>query len=268
MPHDHRDHPCPAPPHPDSLAAHTDGYSWSRDTVGQSGGAVYRLHGKPGAPSRYIKHGRGEVAHDLADEMLRLRWLAPHVAVPAVRHFEHGAGEAWLLMDAVRGRTAWQALSSAPEHAGNIVDALARFLRRLHAIPAAGCPFSGDRLHKARARLDAGMVDEEDFDEERAGWSAGRVWTEMTALLPLPPEPVVTHGDYSLDNLFLHHGDVAGCIDVGRAGIADRYQDLAILWNCLGEFGPSLQRRLFESYGIPRPDERRLRFHLMLDEFF
>ncbi|MEE6076968.1 phosphotransferase, partial [Avibacterium paragallinarum] len=63
-------------------------------------------------------------------------------------------------------------------------------------------------------------------------------------------------------------GKLIGCIDVGRVGIADRYQDLAILWNCLGEFSPSLQKRLFHKYGIDNPDMNKLQFHLMLDEFF
>ena len=71
-----------------------------------------------------------------------------------------------------------------------------------------------------------------------------------------------------LDNLIFDEGKLIGCIDVGRVGIADRYQDLAILWNCLGEFSPSLQKRLFQKYGIDNPDMNKLQFHLMLDEFF
>lgn len=90
----------------------------------------------------------------------------------------------------------------------------------------------------------------------------------MQRHLPLTPDPVATHGDFSLDNLLIHDGEVVGCIDVGRAGIADRYQDLAILWNCLGEFGASLQERLFLQYGLPAPDQRKLQFHLLLDELF
>ncbi|QJO00502.1 phosphotransferase (plasmid) [Klebsiella pneumoniae] len=74
--------------------------------------------------------------------------------------------------------------------------------------------------------------------------------------------------DFSLDNLIFDEGKLIGCIDVGRVGIADRYQDLAILWNCLGEFSPSLQKRLFQKYGIDNPDMNKLQFHLMLDEFF
>ncbi|MGT3382117.1 phosphotransferase, partial [Escherichia coli] len=69
-------------------------------------------------------------------------------------------------------------------------------------------------------------------------------------------------------NLIFDEGKLIGCIDVGRVGIADRYQDLAILWNCLGEFSPSLQKRLFQKYGIDNPDMNKLQFHLMLDEFF
>jgi len=152
-----------------------------------------------------------------------------------------------------------------------VVDALAAFLRHLHAIPAGECPFNSDhalRLSRARLRIDAGLIEVDEFDEERQGWTAEQVWDAMRELLPLTPDPVVTHGDFSLDNLLIHDGQVIGCIDAGRVGIADRYQDLAILWNSLGEFGPALQDRLLEQYGIADPDRRKLQFHLMLDELF
>lgn len=81
-------------------------------------------------------------------------------------------------------------------------------------------------------------------------------------------DAVVTHGDFSLDNLIVGNDEIVGCIDVGRVGIADRYHDLAILWNCLGEFGSSLQERFLEKYGIVDVDQRKLQFHLLLDELF
>jgi aminoglycoside 3'-phosphotransferase I len=62
--------------------------------------------------------------------------------------------------------------------------------------------------------------------------------------------------------------NVVGVIDVARMGIADRHQDLAILWNCMAEFDHTLQQRIFTRYGIASPDERKLRFHIMLDECF
>lgn len=266
-----REESCAALPMPAGESAELIGYQWARNNVGESGGAVYRLYGKPGAPDLFLKHGGNAVAHDLADEMVRLRWMADRIAVPAVTHFVTVPGEAWLLMTALPGKTAYQALEAQPEGGMAIVDELADFLRRLHAIPVGECPFTSDhryRLGLARKRIDAGLIEEDDFDEEREGWTAEQVWQAMHRLLPFPPDPVVTHGDFSLDNLLMVDGKVIGCIDTGRVGIADRYQDLAILWNCLGEFGKELQVRFLERYGISNLDHSKMQFHLMLDELF
>jgi aminoglycoside 3'-phosphotransferase-1 len=253
------------------MSAELVGYRWARDNVGESGGAVYRLHGKPGAPDLFLKHGAGTVADDVLDEGVRLRWMARHISVPAVVHLVSTPSEAWLLTTALPGRTAYQLLEARPHNRAAVVDALVVFLRRLHAIPVRECPFNSDRayrLSRARERIDAGLVEEDDFDQVREGWSAEQLWAAMHRLLPFAPDPVVTHGDFSLDNLLICGGEVIGCIDVGRAGIADRYQDLAILWNCLGEFDAALQERLFTQYGIVEVDRRKLEFHLMLDELF
>lgn len=190
------------------------------------------------------------------------------------------ADETWLLTEALVGRTAYQLLEAhagAPRMQLAVVDALADVVRHLHVVPVEACPFASDhtrRLVHARARLEAGLVDEDDFGDAHRGWSAHRVWDAMMALLPFAADPVVTHGDFSLDNLVLAENEggsgvrVVGCLDVGRVGVADRYQDLAILWDCLGEFDDALQARLFARYGMEAPDERKLRFHLALDEFF
>ena len=265
------DKSCSAVLTPASISAELVGYKWARDTVGESGGAVYRLHGKENAPDLFLKHGKDSYADDITDEMVRLRWLAKHVLTPTVVHFARTTGEAWLFMTAVPGETAYQVLEACPDLQLAVVDELAIFLRRIHAIPVSECPFTSDhgyRLTCARARINAGLVDEDDFDEEREGWTAEQVWETMRQLPPLAPDLVVTHGDFSLDNVLIRDGEVAGCIDAGRVGIADRYQDLAIVWNCLREFGTSFQERFLKQYGIHDPDKDKLKFYLMLDELF
>lgn len=266
-----REEDCAAVRVPAGLIAELAGYKWARNRAGKSGGAVYRLYGKPGAPDLFLKHGRDSVADDLVDEMSRLRWLSKHVPAPAVTHFLSNADEAWLVMTALPGETAYQALGARPDESSAIVDALADFLRRLHSIPVSECPFHSDpayRLSLARKRIEAGLVEEDDFDEERQGWSAEQVWQAMQRLPPFESDPVVTHGDFSLDNLLMVEGEVSGCIDAGRVGIADRYQDIAILWNCLKEFGADLPYRFLARYGVRGPDPRKLEFHLLLDELF
>ena len=256
---------------PLAMAAAVEGYRWTRETTGESGAAVHRLHGKPRAPDLFLKTGVGWVADEISAEAARLRWLAAYLPVPRIIGFEAPDGQAWLLMSAMPGRSARRVLEADSTAGFVVVDALAAFMRRFHAIPIEGCPFDnalGPRLAHARARIDAGEVDESQFDEERLGQTAEQVWADVQAMLPLAPDPVVTHGDFTLDNLLIDGGAVTGCIDVGRAGIADRYQDLALLWTGLGEFSDELQARLFAQYGIAAPDPRRMGFHLLLDELF
>lgn len=256
---------------PSGFAAEVAGYRWARDRVGESGGTIHRLYGKAGAPDLFLKQGEGTIADDIVAEMARLRWLTGRVAVPELIRFEATADAASLLATALPGRTAWQMLNADPARGGEVVDALVDFLRSLHAIPVSDCPFDSGlavRLAAARARIDAGLVDTDDFDDARQGWSAEQVWDAMQRLLPFTPDPVVTHGDFSLDNLLIDDGRVVGCIDLGRVGVADRYQDLAILGHCLDEFDGDLTQRMFERYGIARPDRRRIDVHLMLDVFF
>jgi len=266
-----REEACKAVPGPWRDLPELSGYQWSRSTIGESGCTVYRLYGKGLTSDLYIKHGRGPYADDLSAEAERMRWLAGYAAVPAVLHFARTADEAWLLMTALHGKTAYQLLQAYPEQQFAVVDQLARQLRRIHAIPVRDCPYASDhlsRLDSARARIDVGLVDEEDFDEERAGWTAEQVWNALQELLPQQPDLVVAHGDYSLDNIVFCDGEIEGCIDLGRLGVADRYHDLAILWNCLGEFGAPVQERFLQQYGIAEFDHGRLKFYQLLDELF
>ncbi|MGN7159225.1 APH(3')-I family aminoglycoside O-phosphotransferase [Sphingomonas sp. SAFR-052] len=268
---DERETACAPAAVPSGFAADVAGYRWARDMVGESGGSIHRLYGKAGAPDLFLKQGEAAVADDVIAKMVRLRWLTGRVAVPELVRFEATVDAAWLLTTALPGRTAWQILDAEPERAGETVDALADFLRALHAVPVDDCPFDSGhavRLRAARARIDAGLVDEDDFDDARQGWRAEQVWDAIQRLLPLTPDPVVTHGDFSLDNLLIENGRVVGCIDLGRVGVADRYQDLAILGHCLDEFGDGLTERMFGRYGIRQPDQRKIDFHLLLDELF
>lgn len=252
-------------PLPPSLESFVVGREWVADTIGESGGQVFRI----GADA-WLKYGAGRTARDIVDEHARLCWLQGRIAVPRVLHFSATEDAAWLLSSALPGRMAQDWLEESPGDRERIVAAIAAFLRTLHAIPVADCPFDAShpvRLAEARRNIDAGRVQEDEFDDERDGWTAEQVWEAIHRPMPARFERVVTHGDYSTGNIFLDDDlRVTGVIDLGRVGVADPYQDLAILWNNLEEYG--LGRRLLESFGIAEPDETRLRFHLMLDELF
>jgi aminoglycoside 3'-phosphotransferase I len=255
---------------PQCICEATEGYQWIEMQVGDSGADVYRLESRNQA-GLYVKYGTGSTANDILSEMVRLTWLAPHLPVPQVLRSFCVGDEAWLITTSIPGHSAYDCLTANRRDRVEIVKDIAQFLRRFHSISIDECPFNSDhtvRMADARRRIESKQVDESDFDVKRQGWSTQKVWDEMQGLLPLPFDRVVTHGDFSLDNILLQDGWVTGCIDVGRVGVADPYQDLAILWNNLEEFGEDTQASLFDAYGIEAPDARKIQFHLCLDEFF
>lgn len=172
------------------------------------------------------------------------------------RATDGGSGGAVLRLDAVNRQSLF-----VKHGVGTVADDIAAEHARLQWL-ALRIPVPAVRYFEQR------VVDISDFDDERAGWTATAVWDSITAMLPLPFERVLTHGDCSLGNVPVANGRVTGCIDVGRAGVVDPYQDLALLWNNLREFGEPLAARWWKEYGIVRPDERRLALHLGLDELF
>ena len=149
---------------------------------------------------------------------------------------------------------------------------LADALRGLHALPVAACPFDqrlDSRLPAAQARVEAGLVDADDFDDERLGQSPQQVFAQLCSTRPDHEDLVVSHGDACLPNLMVAEGRFSGFIDCGRLGVADRYQDLALAARSLvHNFGDTRWvTPLFQRYGAVA-DECRLAFYRLLDEFF
>ncbi len=108
MSHIQRETSCSRPRLNSNMDADLYGYKWARDNVGQSGATIYRLYGKPDAPELFLKHGKGSVANDVTDEMVRLNWLTEFMPLPTIKHFIRTPDDAWLLTTAIPGKTAFR----------------------------------------------------------------------------------------------------------------------------------------------------------------
>lgn len=235
-------------------------------TLGRSYAAVWRLEN--GDETLFLKSEPIHPLSELPGEISRLRWLATMgVPAPQVRDAFEADGRSYLLMSALPGTDLTQ-LTSTPEVLRNV---LATGLRALHGLDPAVCPF--DRrldIHLAvgAANVEAGRVDESDFDTGHEGWTAQAVLDWLLANRPEGEDLVVTHGDASLPNLTAHNGSFSGVLDCGRLGVTDRWQDLAIAcrslkYNC----GPEHVAPFLAAYGAPW-DEERYRYYGTLDELF
>jgi len=239
-----------------------------QQAIGESRADVFRLRRDHGT-DLFLKAEPLTEHAELADEIERLRWLqqqglpAPVVLDDVQENHHH-----WLLMSTIPGQ---DLASSSDLSATQIIDILATALRTLHQIPVTQCPFDHNleqRIAVAREHVNAGLVDETDFDDERLGRSASDVFAELLATQPSTHDLVVAHGDACLPNFMAAGGHFSGFIDCGRLGVSDRYQDLALAARSVERnLGPEWVRPFFELYGV-EPDERRMAFYCLLDEFF
>jgi aminoglycoside phosphotransferase len=254
---------------PDAIARALVGRTVIRETIGKSGSWVFLLT-DGGAAGQYLKVAQGVAAEQLSAERVRLDWLAGRLPVPRVLEYVDDRTAAYLLLSVIRGVDATS--RTLASDVARLARLLADGLRRIHAIPVEGCPFDcrvKSEIERARANLDLGRVDETDFDLDRRGRTASELFVEVERTRPRGEDLVFTHGDYSLPNVIVHEKRVSGFVDVGRAGVGDRYRDLAIAARSLAKnWGPYWVPELLAEYGLEKVDTDKVEFYRSIDEFF
>jgi aminoglycoside phosphotransferase len=118
--------------------------------------------------------------------------------------------------------------------------------------------------------VEAGEVARSEFDPDHSGRSPEDLWQAMLAERPSAEDLVFTHGDACLPNFIVSDAGPAGVVDLGLAGIADRYQDFALLVRSSAHNFPEVDIRalLMEHYPLEVLDEQKLSFYRTLDEFY
>lgn len=247
----------------------TQNQHYIRDTIGQSGAGILLY------PSQVLKFQPQGVEPDR--EIQTMHWLSGRVPVPEVLYSETVDGTSYLLMSRLPGTMACDsAVLQTPKQA---VSILAQGLQALWHLDTAGCPAPNildDKLRQAEYLVTNGLCDTDNVEPGTYGPDGFSSPAHLLAWLKAhrPKEnPVFTHGDYCLPNVFVQDGRISGFLDLGRSGVSDPYQDIALCYRSLlhnyeefphPEFRPEL---LFESLNL-KPDWDKLRYYLLLDELF
>ncbi len=223
-----------------------------------------------GATPSVLKVSTGRWRAELARQFDALCWLDGKLPAPRPLDFQEEDGTAALWMTWIDGEEAqkW----GEKEKAERVAAACAGALLLVHALDIGRCPLDESleiKVAMAEKNAQAGLVDEDDFDEERQGLSAEALVRQLRAKRPRQEDLVFTHGDFCLPNILFKDGRLAGLVDWGRCGIADRYQDLALLLHSLERnFGSDHRQVVAKVYGIKAWDEAKLEYYRLLDEFF
>ena len=258
---------------PETIRKKVSGKKFSLDETGKSGSTVMLFD------DCVLK----VMAPGMEDEetVKMMRWLSGKVPVPQILSFEKDEEKQYLLMSKVSGIMSCDKYYL--EHPEEMVTILADTLKLLWSIDISDCPrdmsLDGE-LQKAKERVEKGQIDLDDAEPETFGEDGFKDPEELlTWLFEHRPayEPVLSHGDYCLPNVFIEKGKLSGLIDLGNAGIADKWEDIAMCYRSLkhnfdGTYGGKVYADfhpevLFENLGI-EPDWEKIRYYILLDELF
>ena len=259
------------------LSANLSDYTRTKDRIGCSSAGVYRY--ERNGDVLYLKIA--EVSDEIRRERDLLVWLKGRAPVPDVVHYGEQDGNAFLLMTKVDGfmtcdcpRDAIGEQDKVHEPIGQTVKLLADALLMLQAVDIRDCPFENTLDTKLKAALynvEHDLVDMDDFEEGNDFDSPMGLYRWLVENRP-PEELCFTHGDFCLPNIFIDGQTVTGFIDIGRSGIADKWQDIAL---CVRSLRHNLRHTesqkyidlLFAHLGI-QPDKAKIHYYIMLDELF
>ena len=210
-----------------------------------------------------------------------MRWLEGKVPVPQVLAHEVENEKSYLLMSRMGGEMTCDTYYL--EHPQILLEALACGLKMLWEVDVRDCPRIRDLdavLEEARVRVESHLVDMEDAEPETFGEGGFENPEQLLEWLEnhRPSfEPVLSHGDFCLPNIFLENGQIAGFIDLGKTGVGDKWNDIALCYRSLkhnfdGTYGGNVYEdfspdMLFEKLGI-NPDWEKIKYYLLLDELF
>ncbi len=238
---------------------------------GSGGALVYRIRDASGSV-RFLKIAVEKYIEDLNQEIKRTTWLrAQRINVPSILQATAHAEVAAVLMSSVDGQPV-EDCSGSPT---DIINAVARGIAQLHALPVSSCPYNEDvsiRLARAQEEIAQGRVSPREFHERNQGvspWDLLR-HVQYTAT-NFREDVVVVHGDATFSNILVNSAGQIGFVDCGHCGKADRYVDLALISTEIEDhFGERWIEPFLTAYGLNPSswDVSKARFFSDLYELF
>lgn len=249
--------------------------SYQTDDIGMSGSSVLIFENK------VLKVQEND--EEAENEYRMLRYLQGKLPVPLLYVAEVSDGKSYLLMSRSAGQMA--CAPSYMEDPALLCRLLAEGLKKLWRTDISDCPSDwrlSRKLVRAQYNIEHGLVDLDNVEPDTFGEGGFQNPEALLAWLyenKPEEEPVLSHGDFCLPNLFGVQGEVTGYIDLGRSGIADKWCDIAICYRSLSHnysgkyscknhvYSDCDELLLFRELGI-EPDWEKIRYYILLDELF
>ena len=259
-------------PMPQKLGEILQSYVIEKNEIGLSSAEVYIC--KNEIETLYLKVEKE--GGELSREYEVLKWANGKISVPKIRFFTEEQGYIYLLMTEMTGyMTCKCPEDELCEPYEYTVRLLAEGLLSLQSTDINDCPLNNIldiKLERVRCNIENNIVDMGNWEEHNNFKTPEDLYRYLDENRPTE-DLCFTHGDYCLPNIFIDGEKVTGFIDMGRGGIADKWQDIAL---CVRSMEYNLRNAagrekyvdmLYNHLGI-EPDEEKLNYYILLDELF
>jgi len=199
-----------------------------------------------------------------------LKFLEHRLPVPQIIYHHIDAEFSYLLMEKIQGQMLCDRdYISQPEL---LVECLADGLKALWQIPIGDCPFDASiaqKLKTAAYNVTAQLVEVEHWDLSFNDFKSPEdLLSYLKSNQPIEDQ-VFSHGDYCLPNIIYEGKQLKGMIDLGRAGVSSKWQDISLAVRSLEyNLGTDAYRALFfHKLGI-EDNHHLIRYYMLVDELF
>ncbi len=265
---------------PSQIASLISDRTYQTDDIGMSDASVLLFQ------DMVLKIQRDD--EETENEYRMMTWLRGKLSVPDALAFEKDGQKSWLLMSRCPGEAACS--ETYMQNPKKQVELLAQGLKNLWRIDIADCPSDCRlkyKLAQARYNVEHNLVDIENTEPDTFGENGFQTPARLLQWLydnQPEEEPVLSHGDFCLPNLFFAESFTEcaaetqiSYIDLGKTGIADKWCDIALCYRSLSHnYSGAYHGRpytgldehlLFRELGLA-PDWDKIRYYILLDELF
>lgn len=241
-----------------------------KNLVGCSGAEVFHIRSKTNSPNAYLKISNS--FEKMTKEAEIIKWLSVKISVPEFIWFEESNEYEFLLMSEIKGTPSYSILSEETIYTS--LSKIAKAIKEFHAIDISNCPFDesmSTKMEFIERRIASNKVIIDNLGEENQKIGAIGLFKKIAEMSKnISEEFVFTHGDFCMPNILMNNDEVSGFIDLGRAGVSDKYQDLALFARSMDYNGFNKDHIKFflDEYGLKEFDPVKAEFYKLMDLFY
>jgi len=256
----------------DNLSILLGKYSIEKNEVGMSPTEVYKLIGKN--ENKYLKYSQKifqSTTYCVCREAEIIKWLYGKINVPIIEYNENYQGNSSVIMTELKGIMLEECNLSSDLY----VKYLAKALLEIQSINIKDCPFISNveyRLNELKYLMENDLIDNDCNNWEEATKlkfkSSEEIYKWLYENKPDKEELVFSHGDLCGSNILLNN-NILEYIDFGRAGIADKWYDIAFCVNGIRDLpNEEIYINMFFDLLNIEPNWEKINYYILLDELF